>query len=193
MEYKVVMPVLSDTMDKGKLIKWYVNEGDYVNVGDKIAEVESDKATMDIETFKAGVVKKLLVSVGEEVPVKSVIAIIDTEAKEMENAELRMENKEKNENEKLKTENDKKMENELSKPITPNINSPLSTLNSQLPKGSATPAAKKLASEYDIDIEKLQKKDILPTPAHEKDIKEYKNNISKSAFCIDTKHNTATA
>ena len=84
MEYKVIMPVLSDTMDKGKLVKWNVKEGQYVKEGDKIAEVESDKATMDVQTFKSGVVKKLLASVGDEVPVKSVIAIIDTEAKQIE-------------------------------------------------------------------------------------------------------------
>ena len=83
MEYKVVMPVLSDTMDKGKLTKWYVKEGQFVKEWDKIAEVESDKATMDIQTFKSGVVKKLLVKEGDEVPVKSVIAIIDTKKKKL--------------------------------------------------------------------------------------------------------------
>ena len=62
-----------------------MGQGQYVKIGDKIAEVESDKATMDIETFKSGVVKKLLVKEGEEVPVKSVIAIIETEANKMEN------------------------------------------------------------------------------------------------------------
>jgi len=182
MEYKIVMPILSDTMDKGKLVKWYVNEGDFVKEGDKIAEVESDKATMDVQTFKSGVVKKLLVSVGDEVPVKSVIAIIDTQANKMENVELRMENKEKIENEKLKMENDKKMkneelrmENETSKLDKPNknINSPLSILNSQLLKGSASPAAKQIAAQFNIDIEKLQKAGYLPTPAHEEDIKNY--------------------
>ena len=78
MEYKVTMPILSDTMDKGKLIKWYVKAGDYVKKGDKLCEVESDKATMDIESFVDGVVKEILVKEGEEVPVKSVIAIIET-------------------------------------------------------------------------------------------------------------------
>jgi len=58
MEYKVTMPILSDTMDIGKLIKWYVKKGDFVHKGDKIAEIESDKATMDIESFVDGIVKE---------------------------------------------------------------------------------------------------------------------------------------
>jgi biotin carboxyl carrier protein len=60
MEYKVTMPILSDTMDKGKIIKWYVKEGDFVKKGDKLVEIESDKATMDIESFVSGMVKQIL-------------------------------------------------------------------------------------------------------------------------------------
>ena len=175
MEYKIVMPILSDTMDKGKLVKWYVKEGQYVKEGDKIAEVESDKATMDIETFKSGVVKKLLASVGEEVPVKSVIAIIETEAKEVK--EVKSEDKSsKSEvlnSEKKQTVQHSKQDTKNSKLKTQNPSTYQPIHTSTLLKGSASPAAKKLASEYDIDIEKLQKKDILPTPAHEKDIKEF--------------------
>ena len=161
MEYKIVMPILSDTMDKGKLVKWYVKEGDFVNEGDKIAEVESDKATMDIQTFKSGVVKKLLANEGDEVEVKSVIAVIDTEAKEVKEVK----SEEEVENGKLKMEND---ENESSKK-----NFTFSTLHFTLSKGSASPAAKKLASKLNIDIEKLQKQGLLPTPAHEKDINNF--------------------
>jgi len=113
MEYNVVMPVLSDTMDKGKLVKWYVSEGDKVKEGDKIAEVESDKAVMDIQTFKSGVVKRLLVRVGEEVPVKSVIAIIDTDAKM------------KNEEEKVKSEK-LKVKTLTHQPIHPSTHQPIS-------------------------------------------------------------------
>ena len=169
MEYKIVMPILSDTMDKGKLIKWYVKEGQYVKEGDKIAEVESDKATMDIQTFKSGVVKKLLVKEGEEVPVKSVIAIIETETKPQEKIKKPQEKIQK---EKPKEETQKQPEIKTTqKPKKETIQISTQTLN--LPKGSASPAAKKLASEYNIDIEKLQKKGLLPTPAHEEDIKEF--------------------
>ena len=194
MEYKVVMPVLSDTMDKGKLVKWYVNEGDYVKEGDKLAEVESDKATMDIQTFKSGVVKKLLVKEGDEVPVKSVIAVIDTEGKVGE---------EKTKNSELETQNSKltpphpsthsHINTSTPSPINPSTHSPIQPFT--LPEGSASPAAKKVAAKYNIDIEQLQKEGNISTPAHEKDINEYilKRYFTPAAlkfikeYAIDTK------
>ena len=180
MEYKVVMPVLSDTMDKGKLTKWYVNEGQFVKEGDKIAEVESDKATMDIQTFKSGVVKKLLVKEGDEVPVKSVIAIIEEAGSAEQKEEKKKSSKEKKEESSELKVPSSKLSTQHTTP--PTQNSKLKTQKpsthpsirpSSLPKGSASPAAKKLAAKYSIDIEKLQKENKLPTPVHEKDIKEF--------------------
>ena len=78
--YEIVMPQLSDSMDEGKLVAWKVHEGEDVHVGDVIAEVESDKAIMEVQSFKAGVVKELLVKEGESVPVGTVIARIETNA-----------------------------------------------------------------------------------------------------------------
>lgn len=75
--YEIVMPQLSDTMDEGKLISWKVNIGDTVNSGDTIAEVESDKAVMEVQTFKNGIIKELKAKAGDEVKVGSVIATID--------------------------------------------------------------------------------------------------------------------
>ncbi len=76
--YEVVMPQLSDSMDEGKLISWKVNVGDSVHAGDTIAEIESDKAVMELQTFKDGVVKELKVQPGDEAQIGSVIALIDT-------------------------------------------------------------------------------------------------------------------
>lgn len=83
--YEVVMPQLSDSMDEGKLISWKINVGDSVHAGDTIAEVESDKAVMEVQTFKEGVVKELKVKAGDEAKIGSVIAVIDTGAKADEN------------------------------------------------------------------------------------------------------------
>ena len=159
MDYKIVMPVLSDTMDKGKLIRWRVKEGDVVHKGDVIAEVESDKAIMEVQTFKDGVVKKLLVKEGDKVPVKAPIAIIDTEAK----APSKQTNKPKPTPQK----NQKKEQT-----LPPVIEELVVTTPTKLPQGSATPAAKKRASELGIDIQKLQNEGELPKPAHIKDIEE---------------------
>src|SRR5713101_4570628 len=73
---KVVMPKLSEAMETGKLIKWIKMEGDRVNGGDILAEVETDKADLDMETFGSGVLRKSLVREGDTVPVGSLIAVI---------------------------------------------------------------------------------------------------------------------
>src|SRR3954452_6537907 len=70
------MPNLSDTMTEGVLRKWHRKEGDKVAPGDVLAEVETDKATMDYESFDKGVLLKLLIKDGETVPVGTPIAIL---------------------------------------------------------------------------------------------------------------------
>jgi pyruvate dehydrogenase E2 component (dihydrolipoamide acetyltransferase) len=70
------MPKLSDTMTEGVLRKWQKKEGDKISPGELVAEVETDKATMDFESFDEGVLLKLLVSDGATVPVGAPIAII---------------------------------------------------------------------------------------------------------------------
>jgi len=79
MDYKVVMPRLSDSMDEGQLVEWKIHPGERVKSGDVIAEVESDKAVMEIQTFKSGIVKEIMVEAGKTVPVGTTMAIIDTE------------------------------------------------------------------------------------------------------------------
>lgn len=77
MSIELTMPALSPTMEKGGLARWLVKEGDAVDVGDALAEVETDKATMEVEATEAGVITRLLVAEGaEDVPVGAVIALI---------------------------------------------------------------------------------------------------------------------
>jgi pyruvate dehydrogenase E1 component beta subunit len=73
----ILMPALSPTMEEGKLAKWLVKEGDTVKPGDVIAEIETDKATMEVEAVDEGVISKLMVAAGTEgVKVNAVIAQI---------------------------------------------------------------------------------------------------------------------
>jgi pyruvate dehydrogenase E2 component (dihydrolipoamide acetyltransferase) len=74
----VVMPRLSLTMKEGTVGKWYKKEGDVVEKGEPIAEVVSEKATYDLEASSSGIVRKILVEVGVDVPVNAVLAIIGT-------------------------------------------------------------------------------------------------------------------
>src|SRR5207249_12153614 len=76
---KVVMPKLSDAMESGKIIKWLKKEGDRVQSGDILAEVETDKADVEMEAFGGGVLRKILVSAGDKAPVGSLIAVIAEE------------------------------------------------------------------------------------------------------------------
>jgi len=73
---KVVMPKLSEAMESGKIIKWLKKEGDRVAGGDILAEVETDKADVEMEAFGAGVLRKILVPAGSQAPVGALIAVI---------------------------------------------------------------------------------------------------------------------
>jgi pyruvate dehydrogenase E1 component beta subunit len=77
MPIQITMPALSPTMTEGTLAKWHVKEGDQITSGDVIAEVETDKATMEVETIDEGTVGRLLIAEGAEgVPVNQVIALL---------------------------------------------------------------------------------------------------------------------
>lgn len=73
---EVVMPRLSDTMEEGELAKWLKNVGDPVKKGESLAEIETDKATMDLEAFEDGVLEQQLVTEGTIVPIGQPVAVI---------------------------------------------------------------------------------------------------------------------
>ncbi|MCE0497931.1 MAG: pyruvate dehydrogenase complex dihydrolipoamide acetyltransferase [Methylacidiphilales bacterium] len=74
----ILMPMLSPSMTEGTLAKWIKKEGDAVKSGDVLAEVETDKATMDLESFDSGILRKILIQEGEKVPINTRIGIIGT-------------------------------------------------------------------------------------------------------------------
>ena len=87
MSKKIQMPALSPTMEEGTLAKWLVKEGDTVSSGDLLAEIETDKATMEFEAVDEGKIAKILVSEGSEgVKVGTVIAIIAEEGEDLAQA-----------------------------------------------------------------------------------------------------------
>jgi pyruvate dehydrogenase E2 component (dihydrolipoamide acetyltransferase) len=73
---KVVMPKLSEQMETGKIIKWLKQEGDRIQSGDILAEVETDKADVEMEAFGSGVLRKILVPAGSAAPVGGLIGVI---------------------------------------------------------------------------------------------------------------------
>jgi pyruvate dehydrogenase E2 component (dihydrolipoamide acetyltransferase) len=76
MATQVVMPKLSPTMEEGQLSRWLKKEGDQVSIGEPIAEVDTDKATMEMQALSAGVLRKILIQEGESAPLGQIIAII---------------------------------------------------------------------------------------------------------------------
>src|SRR5690349_11697850 len=77
MSINITMPALSPTMEEGKLAKWHVKEGDTVSAGDVIAEIETDKATMEVEAVDEGKIGKIVVPEGtDNVKVNAVIAVL---------------------------------------------------------------------------------------------------------------------
>ncbi len=84
MAIKIEMPKLSDTMEEGVIAKWNIKEGDKVSAGDIIAEVETDKATMEVETFDEGTVLKILVEEGDAIPLGGLMAVIGDEGENID-------------------------------------------------------------------------------------------------------------
>ncbi len=85
MAHTILLPALSPTMETGRVARWLKKEGERVEPGDVIAEIETDKATMELETDEGGVLARILVPEGgEEVPVNTPIAIIAEEGEEVD-------------------------------------------------------------------------------------------------------------
>ena len=83
MPANILMPALSPTMEKGNLAKWLKKEGDTIKSGDVIAEIETDKATMEVEAVDEGVLAKIVVPEGTaDVPVNQLIGLIAAEGED---------------------------------------------------------------------------------------------------------------
>src|SRR5580693_4072642 len=83
MPINILMPALSPTMEKGNLAKWLKKEGEAVKTGDVIAEIETDKATMEYEAVDDGVLAKIVVPEGtNDVPVNRLIAVLAQEGED---------------------------------------------------------------------------------------------------------------
>ena len=87
MPINILMPALSPTMEKGNLAKWLKKEGDKVKSGDVIAEIETDKATMEVEAVDEGTIAKIVVPEGtQDVPVNDVIAVLAGDGEDVKSA-----------------------------------------------------------------------------------------------------------
>ena len=138
------MPALSPTMTEGVINKWLVKVGDNVKAGDIIAEIETDKATMEVEAVDEGKITHLLEEkAGSQVPVNSVIAIIDGDENESIQNLIIEKEKPKEENKKIKEDLN------LDKNIQVNQNSIHVKSDGRI---KASPLVKKISKEKNIDL-----------------------------------------
>lgn len=156
------MPRLSDTMEEGNIIGWMKKVGDVVEPGDVLAEVETDKATMELESFQNGTILYIGVPEGL-VPVDGIIAIIGDKGEEYETLLQEAEEKDKKE-EKVVEEHIKEVSNPVKEISITSKEQPKKSIIAPAPQISIlnngrikiSPLAKQLAKENNIDIQRLQ-------------------------------------
>ena len=158
MSVDILMPALSPTMEEGTLSKWLVKEGDKVESGDLIAEIETDKATMEVEAIDDGIIGKILVSEGQEsIKVNAPIAILLSEGEKLSERISSDEAKKEIELEvQNKNENIVKINEVKDKIQATNITTEISNNSDYKPikqdRIFVTPLAKRIAKQSDIDL-----------------------------------------
>ena len=153
MSEEITMPKLSDTMEEGTLLKWFKKEGDYVQQGEALFEVETDKAVMEVESFVSGILSQILVQEGEKAPVGTPIAIIGEELnKVVPQEEPLVKSVEKSEESKEKTIPEmgtapklKVVPSKMEMKVVPTIE-----------RVNASPAARSFAQQRGIDITQVE-------------------------------------
>lgn len=135
MSVNIEMPKLSDTMTEGTLIKWHKQVGDSVEIGDILAEIETDKATMEMEAFDDGIITEILIQEGEKAQIGGVLAVLNGDSEAVHTPAPQ------------------------AAPVTPAIVTPVSTpvapVSAVLASGErvkASPLARKVAADLGVDL-----------------------------------------
>ncbi len=181
----IEMPKLSDTMTVGTVANWLKNEGDPIESGDVIAEIETDKATMELEAYEDGILLKQIAKAGAQVAIGAPIAAIGEEGESFDGASLPEEESAKTEEPKEEAEQETAQQDDETKAVeetpveaekvpAPSTESPASkpeqSSSSSDTRIKISPLARKLAAERNLDITSISgtgpngrivKKDIL--------------------------------
>ena len=197
MAERIRMPKMRDTMEEGVIASWLKKVGDEIKSGDILAEVETDKATMELESYDDGTLLHIGIKDGESVPVNGIIAIIGEKGEDISKILNEAKNDSSNEEEKkeaLVEENiDMKEEviedEEIKKDVLDTVKEIESNENiSSNGRTKASPLAKKIASEKGIDLKSIQgtgeggriiKKDLESIPSGESSIPSKKIHLPK--------------
>jgi pyruvate dehydrogenase E2 component (dihydrolipoamide acetyltransferase) len=137
MSAKIEMPKLSDTMTEGTLIKWHKQVGDTVEIGDVLAEIETDKATMEMEAFDEGTLTEILIQEGEKAAIGAVLAVLDGDGEESAAAPASAQ---------------PAATAEVAETTTQAATAPSSPVSSDSDRVKASPLARKVANELGVDL-----------------------------------------
>jgi len=146
MPINIQMPALSPTMEEGTLAKWLVKEGDIVESGDVMAEIETDKATMEFEAVDEGIIGKILVPEGSAgVKVNEIIAILLDDGEDVSNIEVQKPGNKQDIIETINTEENK-----------PSIKLENSNKNLNKKRVFATPLARRIAKSKNLELTNIK-------------------------------------
>ncbi|MGI6750555.1 MAG: dihydrolipoamide acetyltransferase family protein [Atribacter sp.] len=142
MAEKIIMPKLGLTMEEGVINKWLVKEGDQVEKGDALFEVATDKVNMEVESTANGVVLKIMAAEGETIPITQTVAYVGKPGEVIEEKEESVPAPQKTEE----------------KPVSVQIEEKKATIDLETAgeRIKASPLARRLASEYGLDLSKIQ-------------------------------------
>ena len=151
MAIEILMPALSPTMKEGNLAKWLKKEGDSVESGEVIAEIETDKAIMEVEAIDDGILAKIVVSEGtKNVKVNDLIAVIAEEGEDKDAAIAQIESK------KPQTKEPQKQEESKEEPTEEKSENIALEESSNEKRIFASPLARRIAAQEKIDISKVE-------------------------------------
>lgn len=153
MAIKIEMPKLSDTMEEGVIAKWNVKEGDKVSSGDVIAEVETDKATMEVEVFDEGTILKILAQEGDAIPLGGLMAVVGEEGEDI--SDILDGAAGGSEPEKADVEEEEKSDKKESAQKEEKKEEPSQT-SSDNGRIKASPLARKMAEDKGIDLNQVE-------------------------------------
>jgi pyruvate dehydrogenase E2 component (dihydrolipoamide acetyltransferase) len=159
MAIEILMPALSPTMKEGNLAKWLKKEGDLVEAGEVIAEIETDKAIMEVEAVDEGVIAKILVDEGtKNVKVNDLIAIIAEEGENRQDAIDQIQNAAAMKGKNIPDVKTEKSEEVSAENVTeaPNQNKTKSQIEGEPNRVFASPLARRIAKQEDINISDIQ-------------------------------------
>lgn len=149
MATNIEMPKLSDTMTEGTLVKWHKQVGDSIEIGDIIAEVETDKATMEMEAFDEGTITSIEVQEGDKAPIGAVLAVLDGDGSSAAPADSGSEEK---------SEAAEKAETETAEaaPETSDSKPAPAPARADGERIKSSPLARKVAEELGVDLSSVQ-------------------------------------